>query len=184
MVSRITNLKQEWFLKTGQEEAVLRLGKDFQFCLVWTSVTCFLVSPCLSLLSLSSNLHTLCETLELRCCNTQQFPVSVIYSDILLFIIQHFLSLSILKFGVYWVLGFIFQWSCAHQVISQLSLCPSLELMSPLQHHPSIFPCSVCSFPRGCKFDLPLILFIHHGCLGAKKGNVDITTCLLSPDLS
>lgn len=84
------------------------------------------------------------------------------------FIVYHSAS-PFLKHPKIWGLFFLLQWSCTHQFISQLSLCHSFELMSPLQHHPSIFPCSACSFPRGCKFHLPLILFIHHGYLGEKK---------------
>lgn len=107
--------------------------------------------------------------------------MSVIYSNILLFIIQHPLSLSILKSGFCWSLVFLFHWSCTNPFISQLSLCTSFELVSQLQHHPSIFPCSVYFFSRGCKFHLTLMLFIHHGCLGEKKKDYEeMLTSLLA----
>lgn len=157
-------------------------GKGFpdEFCLVWASVTHmppgFSVYPALAVIlvhpaklwSWGAATHH----------NVQWVPFTVV------FFCSSF-SISFLKHPKIWGLFFFFpfQWSC-----TQLSLSFSLELMSSLHHPPSIFPCSVCSFPRGCKFHLPLILLIHHARLGGKKvkpwGNVDLTTGLVSTDLS
>lgn len=143
----ITSLEQEWFLKTGQEEAVSRLGKDFQMSSASSELqllTCLLVSPCLCLPSSSSDLCTPFKTLKLRYCyNCNVWWVSFTIA----FYCSSF-SIPLLKHAKICRVFFLLFSVELHPAVPTFLF----RATSSLHHHPSIFPCSVCYFPRAANF--------------------------------